>query len=160
MLHELQAVAGAFLSTEQFENIPKRKHELASYLVTANSMTCTLETFYAFLSNYRSAYKPKKGRSSNWKWWYRRQQSKSDSSSQAAAQRRTNSKTSCMPLPWRTSDRKMGSTRLPRKWAGCGTPQCCVLMISYIHTRTTVVLIMRGLWHVNSADLGDAKEFV
>ena len=60
MLHELQAVAGAFLSTEQFENIPKRKHELASYLVTANSMTCTLETFDAFLSNYRSAYKPQK----------------------------------------------------------------------------------------------------
>ena len=32
----------------------------ASYLVTANSMTCTLETFGAFLSNYRSAYKPQK----------------------------------------------------------------------------------------------------
>ena len=138
MLHELQAVAGAFLSTEQFENIPKRKHELASYLVTANSMTCTLETFDAFLSNYRSAYKPQKRKKQQLEVVVQaavEQERQQLASSSTETNQLQNELYAAALADFRQKNGNL-STRLPRKWAGCGTPQCCVLMIIKLHSHS------------------------
>jgi hypothetical protein len=57
-LHELKAVADAFLKSDECKNLPQRKAEMASYLAVTGKIP--LEHFEVFLSNYRLEYAPPK----------------------------------------------------------------------------------------------------
>ena len=79
-LHELRAVAEEFLKDADRDKTPKRKQELASYLVTVG--TATLPEFEAFISSYRDAYVKKRRNSPSWCYRLRQSRNASCSNSQ------------------------------------------------------------------------------